>query len=61
MSAEVPPRAGATASPRGAINEILPFEDMKAIREPSGEYCGVLFMPGRSTMVRELPPSTDAA
>jgi hypothetical protein len=55
------PREGATFNPRGAMIDTLPLLEVNAISVPSGEYCGKLFMPGRSTIVRGSPPAAGTA
>src|SRR4051812_18108347 len=48
--------AGTSVRLRGAISSRRPLVETKAIVRPSGENFGPMFMPGRSTIVRGVPP-----
>src|SRR5450756_1991171 len=56
-----PPRAGTTARLRGAMISERPLVEMNAIRRPSGDHRGRVFIPVRSTIVRAVAPSAATA
>ena len=61
MVCGVPPAAGATARPRGAMIPVRPLVVTNDTWRPSGENCGDTFMPARSTIGRAAPPLAGTA
>jgi hypothetical protein len=56
-----PPPDGTIARLRGAMISERPSVEVNAIRRPSGEQRGRVFIPFRSTIVRGAPPAAGTA